>query len=289
MVVWQLVAAGLTMGCVYALVALGMGLIFAGTRVVNFAQGEFVMVGALLGITFYVKMQLPYSLAVLLVALGGALLGISVALVVLRLRRLQASLSSLIIVTVAIAFLIHAGAEAVWGRDPFYSPSPLGPGTIKILGASIFPQSLLIWAATAVLLIAVFWLLQRTPSGKQFHAVSADTDSAWLVGINVDRVTIQVFALSASLSAVAGFLFGPITSASAFMGTPLSIKGFAAAMIGGLGSGSGPIVGGLLLGLAEAFAAYFVSSAYGEAVSFVILLVVLFLRPGGIVSPAQGR
>lgn len=285
----QLVASGLTSGSVYALVGLGMGLIFAASRVVSFAQGEFVMVGALLGITLYDGLHLPYGLTILAVAAGTAALGAGMALLMLRLQGMGAPLSSLIITTVAVAFMMRAGGESIWGLDPRYSPPPLGDDVIRVFGARVFPQSVVVWVATAVLLLAVFWVLDRSRLGREFRATSANPPAAWLVGINVHRVVALAFIFSAALGGVAGFLFSPLTSSSPFMGTALSIKGFAAAMIGGLGSGQGAVLGGLTLGLAEAFAAGYGSSAYGDAVSFLILLMMLFVRPSGFLARAEGR
>jgi len=276
----QFFFAGLTVGSIYALVALGFTIIFNASGIVNFAQGEFVMLGALLAVslaTAGVPLALCLVLSVIVVPLIGCLLER------LFIRPLAGRpVLTPIIVTIGASIFMHGVAALLWGKDALpLAPLP-GPPTIVVGGAVLQGQSLWILGCGLLAMVALRLFFTRTQTGRAMRANAVNRQGALLVGINPGRIVMLSFGLSAGLGALAGVLVAPIITASYGMGTMLGLKGFAAAILGGLGSSPGAIVGGLLLGVLESFAAGFISSGYKDAVAFVILLLVLFLRPAGL-------
>lgn len=279
----QLVVAGLTVGAVYALIALGFTMIYAATGILNFAQGEFAMLGALLGVTLLGEMALPYAVGAVAVMLVVSAVGAVYAQLVLKpLARKRASLDTIIVATIAVALLLHHGAERIWGTGEFVVPAPVAPGSLVVGGVRVNPQSLFVLGLAAVALAAVWVFLNRTTTGKVFRATAANEQAATLLGISPDRVALMVVVLSAALTALAGLLFAPVSFASAYLGLTLGLRGIVAAIAGGLGQPFGAVVGGLLLGVVESLASYRFTG-YQDAVVFGLLLVMLVLRPSGLV------
>ena len=279
--VLQFILSGITVGSIYAIIALGFSLIFSATEIINLAQGEFVMLGAMFAVFMVAATGVPLILAVVvaivLVSLVGIVLGKSAV------HRLQkASPLSLIIITIGASIFLKGCAMLLWGQDPLPLPA-FSPGySVNIGGASIVPQSLWVFGVTALMLVAVYLFYERTTIGKAMKATAVNRHGARLVGINVNAMVIWAFAISAGLGAIGGIIIAPITLASYDMGTMLGLKGFCAAIFGGLGSGGGAIVGGLLLGILESLGAGLISSAYKDAIAFVVLLLILFVRPHGL-------
>ncbi len=284
----QLIASGLTVGAIYALIALGFTIIFSATGILNFAQGEFVMLGALVGVTVYTVMGIPYPLAFVLTVISVTVVGILFdKLVVESLVRTKAPLFGLIVSTVAVGFLLRHGSAAVWGRSQLYAKPVLGNTPVVIFNASFIPQSFIVFAVTILFLLGTWYFYDRTITGRSFRAVAINREAAGLIGADVDRAILCSFAISAALGAAAGLAFSPITNATAYMGTLLGMKGFAAALLGGLGNMAGAVGGGLVLGLLEAFGAAYLPTGYQDAISFTIMLFILFVRPSGLFSRGQ--
>jgi branched-chain amino acid transport system permease protein len=281
----QYFISGLTNGAIYALIALGFGIIFNTTTIINFAQGEFVMLGAMCAISIY---HLAPSLP--LAFLGGVIL---VSLVGLAFERLalrpvgEAAPLTLIIITVGAGVFLKGVAMLLWGKESYTLPAFSGEAPLHLGPATILPQNLWVLGLTLILVLALEAFFRLTLMGKAMRACAYNLRAARLVGIAASRMVQLSFALSALLGAGAGILIAPLTLGVYDMGTMLGIKGFAAAIIGGLGSLLGGVLGGLLLGLAESFTSGLISSGYRDAVAFLLLLVVLFLRPRGLLGGRQ--
>jgi len=281
----QYFISGLTNGAVYALIALGFGIIYNATTIINFAQGEMVMLGALCAISIY---HLVPSLPVAF--LGGVSI---VSLVGLAFERLalrpvkDPSPITLIIITVGGAVFIKGVAMLLWGKEAYPLPAFSGNAPLHLGSATVLPQNLWVLGLTVVLVLALEAFFRLTLVGKAVRACAYNPRAARLVGIAASRMVQLSFGLSAALGAGAGILIAPLTLGVYDMGTMLGLKGFSAAIIGGLGSLMGGVLGGLLLGLVESFTSGLISSGYRDAVAFLLLLLVLFLRPQGLVGGRQ--
>lgn len=281
----QLLFAGLGTGSIYALVALGFSIIFKSTGALNFAQGEWVMLGGMVAATLFaagVPLVLSLVIAVLVAMAVGAL---SDRLVVRRLRR--PSPMSITIMTIALAICTKSLVMIVLGKNPAGLPSFSGGGPITFAGAVFESQSLWIIGIAAVVMAAAGYFFNRTTLGKSMRAAAAQPEAAALVGISPRMTMALSFTLAAGIGAVAGAIVTPLTLTSFDHGTILGFKAFCAAMLGGLGSLPGAMVGGLVLGLAESFAGGLLSSHFKDAVSFVVLLLVLVKWPNGLLGRGQ--
>jgi branched-chain amino acid transport system permease protein len=276
----QFAFSGLTVGAIYALVALGFTLIFNSSDVINFAQGEFVMLGGMVTV-FTAAAGVPLPLA--------ALVAIVVAIVVaMLLHRLAidpargASPVTLIIITIGASILLR-GLAAIFFDKNYHSLPPLLSGEPILIGkAALLPQSIVVMLGAGLVVAALWTFMTRTLSGKAMLATAANRLAARLVGINTSSVVGRSFMISAAIGAFGGILAAPITLTNYDIGTMLALKGFAAAVLGGIGNPLGAVVGGVLLGLLEAFSAGYISSQYKDAVAFIVLLLVLFTMPQGL-------
>jgi branched-chain amino acid transport system permease protein len=276
----QFLLGGLTAGAIYALVALGFAIIYNASHVINFAQGEFVMIGGMLSVSL-AGAGLPLWLAVPAAVLAAAAVGLALEKFAVEPAR-GASVVTLIIITIGASILLRGLATLVWDKN-LHALAPFsGDQPIALAGATLLPQSLWVLGVTLVIVLALAWFFGRTLLGKAMLATSHNPLAARLCGINVRHVLLLSFGLSAALGAIAGALVAPITLTSWDVGVMLGLKGFAAAILGGLGSGAGAVAGGLLLGVAESLGAGYLSSAYKDAIAFVILLAVLFFLPNGL-------
>lgn len=280
----QFTFSGLTVGAIYALVALGFTLIYNTSQVINFAQGEFVMLSGMTTV-FGAAAGIPLPLAALLAIVITVLFGILLYRLAIAPAR-GASPVTLIIITIGASIMMRGLAAVVFDKNFHSFRSPLGDAPIKVGGAAILPQSLLILAGAAIMVVALWFFLNRTLMGKSMLATAANPLAAGLVGINTSRMIGISFALSAAIGAVGGILATPIALTSYSVGTFLALKGFVAAMLGGMGSPIGAVVGGLLLGLFEQFGAGYLSSQYKDAIAVIVLLVVLFTMPSGLFGKA---
>jgi branched-chain amino acid transport system permease protein len=276
----QFVAGGITAGSIYALVALGFSIVYGASHAINFAQGEFVMAGGLSAVSL-VSLGLPLLVAVPLAVAGTALAGVLVERCAIEPAG-DASVVTLIIITIGVSLVLRGLAQIVWGKGLHVLPAFSGSAPITVLGASIVPQSLWVLGGSALAVAAFSWFFNRTLFGKAMRATALNPLAARLMGIDTRLVMRVSFALAALLGALGGALTAPITFASYDVGVMLGLKGFAAAILGGLGSFGGAVAGGLLLGLLESFSAGFISSAYKDAIAFVVLLAVLFFLPRGL-------
>ena len=276
----QFLLTGLTVGAIYALVALGFAIIYNASHVLNFAQGEFVMIGGMAAAGF-VEAGLPLPLAALLAVGGAMLVGLALAKFAIEPAR-GASVVTLIIITIGASILLRGLASLLWDKKIHSLPAFSGEAPLKLGGATLLPQTLWVLGATLVTVALLWWFFNRTLTGKAILAVSHNRLAAQLMGISVRRVLLVSFGLSAALGALAGVLIAPISFTSWDVGVMLGLKGFAAAILGGMGSGPGAIIGGLALGLIESLGAGYLSSAYKDVFAFVIILAALIFLPDGL-------
>jgi branched-chain amino acid transport system permease protein len=276
----QFVLSGLTVGAVYALVALGFIIIYNASDVVNFAQGEFVMLGGMITVSAY-NAGLPLPLAAVTAIAVTAAAGVALNKFAIEPAR-GAKVVSLIIITIGASIFIRGLTQLLLDKQLHRFPAFSGDDPIHLLGATILPQSVWVMAGAVAVFTALWLFFTRTLTGRAILATSNNRLAAHLVGINTNWVMTLSFALSAAIGAFAGVLITPITMISYDVGIALALKGFAAAMLGGMGSPKGALVGGLLLGLFEALMAGYVSSQYKDAAAFIVIIAVLFVMPQGI-------
>jgi len=276
----QFLLTGLTVGAIYALVALGFAIIFNASHVINFAQGEFVMIGGMAAAGF-VEAGLPLPLAALFAVAGAMLVGLALEKLAVEPAR-GAPVVTLIIITIGASILLRGLATLVWDKKIHSVPAFSGEAPLRLGGATLLPQTLWVLGASVLTVALLWWFFNRTLTGKAILAVSHNRLAAQLMGISVRRVLLVSFALSAALGALAGVLIAPISFTSWDVGVMLGLKGFAAAILGGMGSGPGAIIGGLALGLIESLGAGYLSSAYKDVFAFVIILAALIFLPDGL-------
>jgi branched-chain amino acid transport system permease protein len=278
--------SGLTVGFVYALVGMGFTVIYNSSGIINFAQGEFVMAGGMV-MVFVLAAGIPTAPAFALAVLVTALLGVALWKLIDLSR--ESSQVSLIILTLGYAIFLRGLTEVVLDKELHTLPSFVGDGAFEIMGAVLSYQAVLIILVSIAIVVALWLFFRKTRTGKAMIAVSNNPESARLMGINVRTVLMLNFAISASIAAVGGILLTPIASTNYEVGIMLGLKGFAAAIIGGLSNPFGAVLGGLILGLIEALVAGYLSSEYKDAVAFIIMLLILFVRPGGIFSTLKAE
>ncbi|MBN1417612.1 MAG: branched-chain amino acid ABC transporter permease [Planctomycetes bacterium] len=282
----QFALTGVTVGSIYALVAIGFNAIYNATGIINFAQGQFVVLGGMLAVTLSVTARLPVlATAAIVIAAVGALGGFIEFGVIRRLRR--PNVLQLIMVTVGLQILLEEGAMAIWGTDPA-PPMPhfSGDAPIRIAGATILPQTVWILGTLAVVVAALAAFFRWTTLGKAVRACAANAAAARLAGIPVRRMVWLSFVLSAAIGAIGGLVITPMVGMEFDRGPSLALKGFGAAVLGGLGSFPGAVAGGMAIGILESLAAGYISSGYKDAVALAVLLAVLFVRPSGLFGGA---
>ncbi len=277
---FQFLVTGVTIGAVYALVGLGFALIYNASDVVNFAQGEFVMLGAMIAIGI-ASAGWPLALAALIAILLTLLVGLLLERLAIE-PAAGAPVVSTIIITIGAALFLRGAALLLWGKDFHALPPFSGDQPLRLGAATLLPQSLWVLGGAVLLVSLVHYFLNRTWIGKALLACSFNRAAAQLVGINVKVMLRLAYALSAGLGAIAGILIAPITFSSYEAGVMLGLKGFAAAIIGGIGHPMGAVAGGLLLGVLEALSAGLISSGYKDAIAFLLVLMVLFFEPTGL-------
>lgn len=281
----QFAFSGLTVGAIYALVALGFTLIYNASDIINFAQGEFVMLGGM--ITVFMELAgIPLPLAALVAVVVTTCVGLALHRFAVEPAR-GASPVVLIMITIGASVFLRGVAQIVFDKR-FHSLPPLfGADPIQLGGAAILPQSFVVLVGATVIVILLWLFVERTLLGKAVIATAANRLAARLIGIDTRRIVDFSFAVSAAIGATSGILVTPIALTSYDVGTLLALKGFAAAMLGGIGSPLGAVVGGLLIGMIEALSAGYISSSYKDAVAFLIILVVLVFMPQGLFGQAK--
>jgi branched-chain amino acid transport system permease protein len=278
----QFLFSGITMGLTYALAALGFSIIYNSSGVINFAQGEFIMLGGMATVAL-AALGLPLPLAIVLAVGIAVLAGLLVQKLAIE-RARNASVVSLIIITIGASLVLRGLVQVLLGKEshalaPFSGDTPLG-----ILGATILPQNLWVMALSIVVVAGLGWFFGKTLIGKATLATSHNRLAANLIGINTRNILLLAFGLAAALGSFAGIIVAPITYTSYDLGIMFGLKGFVAAVLGGLGSSTGAVLGGLVLGVAEAMTAGYISSAYKDAMPFVLILLVLFFMPRGLLG-----
>lgn len=278
----QYIFSGITNGSIYALTALGFTLVFNATQIINFAQGQMVMLGGLTAVAFH-RGGLPLWACFLGAVVVVGLLSMGLEQIAIR-PLLNKGVLAQIIATVGASFVFETAAMIIWGREALALPAFSGENPIGVAGATIVPQTLWVVGLTVVIVIGLQVFYRKSLFGKAVRACSVNPSAARLQGISYRRVVLFSFALSGAISAAAGVMITPISFMSYSSGALLGLKGFAAATLGGLGSPVGAVAGGFILGILEALGVGVVSAGYKDAIAFVILLLVLFIRPVGLLG-----
>ena len=277
----QLIFSGIALGMIYAVIAFGYQLTFATSDTLNFGQGDALMLGALVGLTL-VLAGVNYWLMIPIVCVFGAIQGALVERIGVRPALRIKSEFGWIMSTIALGIIFKNVAENVWGHDDLKFPSPLPEAPLKFLGANVLPMEILVVIGAVLMMAAVEVFNRRTIWGKAVVATFNDRDAARLMGINTSLVITFSYALSSMSAALAGVLIAPLTLTGATMGAVLGLKAFAVAIIGGLTSGMGIILGGIILGIAEKTTGYYLSTGYQDVPGLVLLLIVLAVKPAGL-------
>jgi branched-chain amino acid transport system permease protein len=277
----QTLITGLANGAIYGLVALGFVLLVNAVNIINFAQGEFVMLGAFLVYTFGAMLKLPFLLAFLLTLATSAVIGLVFERVAYRPLR-TSDPATYLVATIAASVTIRNVAQNIWGAVPFAYTEPFGRKVLKLGDYVLLPQHLFILGATAVLVALLWVFFFHTRLGKLMRATAQDRQAARLLGIRVSRIGSVTFMMAAAIGGLAGVLVAPVYFVNLDMGFIVGLKAFVAAIIGGWGSIPGAITGGVVLGLVEQLATAYVSSAYKDAFAFIVLIIFLIVLPRGI-------
>jgi len=282
----QYAITGITVGSIYAMVAIGFNIIYNVTEAINFAQGEFVMLGGLVMVFLRVSLNIPIPLSLPLTIMVVTAAGILLDRLAIRPIR-EPSVLAMVIATIGAAFFIKGAAMFIWGKNPFDLPAFSGRNPIALWGAVIQPQSLWVVGFLVMVVIVLTVFFDRTVLGKALRACAVNPNASSLVGINVRHMILISFALSAAIGALGGIVITPISLMEYDRGAMLAVKGFAACVLGGMASFPGAVLGGLMIGLIESFGAGLISSGYKDVFALLILLLVLFVRPSGLLGSVE--
>jgi branched-chain amino acid transport system permease protein len=277
----QYLVAGLTYGTIYAVVGIGFNIIYSTTGIINFAQGEFVMLGGMGAVSLH--RWLPLPLAIAGAVLGTMAVGGLVEVAFIRWLR-RPSVLRLVIITIGISLVIREGALLLWGEQvralPYFTGDEVS--ALVLGGVHVSPQVLWSLGACALVVAALQLFFRHTRTGREMRACASNREAASLCGLSTRNLVTLSFVLSAGIGALAGCVVSPITYTRYDIGGPLAIKGFTVAILGGLGNSTAAVVAGFLLGTLEAFSISVLPAAYKDAVSIAVLLLLLFLRPSGL-------
>ena len=282
----QFVFAGVTSGAIYAMVAIGFGVVHNTMGIVNFTQVDFVSLGGMLLYAGLLGAKLPATVALPAAVAGVTLVGALAEFLGLRPSRSRNHLV-LILLTIGLSIALRGIMKKVWGKNSLAVPPLTGDTPLTVLGATITPQAVWILLITALTIVLLVLFFRKTTAGLAMRAVASNPTAAAVVGLRVWRVRTLSFALAGALGGLAGVLVTPITTLRYDVGVLLGLKGFSAAILGGFGSFPGAIVGGLSLGLLESLGAAYVSSAWKDTIAFLVLLLVLFVKPTGLAGKAE--
>jgi len=280
--------SGLSTGAIYALIGIGFSIIYNATGIINFAQGEFVMLGGMFTLFFLETLQLPLWAAIPCAIAASTVAGLLFERLAIRPLR-QPTPINLVIITIGGSILIRGLSMLLWGKDTHAIPPFSGDDPIAIGGATILPQHLWILGITLIIIAINKFYFYYTISGKAMRACAYNRRAAGLVGIDVRRMVLFSFIISSAMGSVAGIIVAPLTMTAYDVGVMLGLKGFCAAIIGGMSSGVSTVIGGLILGILESLGAGLISSGYKDAIAFIILLLILFIRPQGLFGKAQSE
>jgi len=286
----QLLVTGVTMGSIYALIALGYVTIYRTSRVVNLAQGAFVMFGAFFTYSFFSELGLPYWLSAILGIVCVAIVGVVMYLLVIR-PLIKVSLVSIILATIALSILFENLALVRYGGYGKTLPAFTGDQAVFVGGVAVFRQSLWVIGLMIVVLLGLYLLANYTRIGKQMTATANDPGAASLSGVNTGRMIVLAFVISAAIGALGGIGITPINQTSYLSGGIYALSGFVAAVLGGWGSSTGAVVGGLALGIIQSLVTGFLPAGYQDAIAYALLILVLYFRPSGLlgVRSAEGE
>jgi branched-chain amino acid transport system permease protein len=284
----QYLFSGITAGGIYAVIAIGFNIIYNATGIINFAQGEFAMLGGMIAISFTAFMPLPAAIACAILvtaALGGVL-----EFVFIR-RMKNPTVIQMIIVTIGLSILLREAALHIWDEKvhslPYFTGNEIS--SIRLFGACISPQVLWVLGTCGAVVVSLSLFFAHTPAGRAMRACSADRIGAMLCGINARNMVTLSFMISAAIGALAGCVVSPITATTYDCGMPLAVKGFTVAIIGGLGNSTGAVAAGLLLGIVEALCLAVMPMAFRDVVVIAILLAVLSFKPSGLFGNAASQ
>jgi branched-chain amino acid transport system permease protein len=283
----QYIITGLTVGSIYALLAVGFVTIYNITGILNFAQGEFAMIGALTCITL-VNAGFPMVVSIILAILITSAIGLIVERTAILHAR-NTSVIILIIITIGVSTFLKGMGLIIWGTNPKQLAPFINMKPIHLMGAVINPQSILIFIVLFLLLSVLYLFFEKTYIGSALRASEKNPRAARLMGINTSTMSALAFSLAAGLGAVAGIMIAPITDATYEMGFMIGIKGFVGMVIGGMHSVPGAVAGALLVGLLETFSSAYISTFYSDAITFTVLIFFLFVKPNGIFAKASGE
>lgn len=284
----QYTLSGLSTGAIYALIGIGFSIIYNATGIINFAQGEFVMLGGMFTLFFLEACKMPLWIAIPCAVASSTVAGLIFERLAIRPLR-QPTPINLVIITIGGSILIRGLSMLIWGKDTHAIPPFSGEEPIAIAGATILPQHLWILAITLVIIVINKFYFYYTISGKAMRACAYNRRAAGLVGIDVRRMVLFSFIISSAMGSIAGIIVAPLTMTAYDVGIMLGLKGFCAAIIGGMSSGVSTVIGGLILGVLESLGAGLISSGYKDAIAFIILLLILFIRPQGLFGKAQSE
>lgn len=277
----QQLIGGVALGCVYGLIALGFVLIYKATEVVNFAQGDLMMLGGFAAYTFISLLGFNYWLGFFLAVVSMAIFGMIVERLVVR-PILGFPTFAIVMATIGLGFLFRAAAGMIWGTDDLRIETPFSTGVFKVGDLIIAHDKLSVIVAT-IMLCGVLWLFfNRTRLGTAMRATSENMLAAYYMGIPVKRVVSLVWAISAGVAAIAGVLLAPITFVHSNAGLALGLKAFPAAVLGGFGSIPGAVVGGIIIGVIETLAGFYLAAGWKDAAPYIVLLVMLLVKPEGL-------
>ena len=287
MEVIQLLISGISQGCVYGLIALGFVLIYKATEMVNFAQGDMMMIGAFVAVTFINILEWPFVWGLLATVGVMAVFGVLLERLLLR-PMIGEPHFAVLMLTIGLGFILRAVAGAIWGNEPRALYAPYVGEVWQVGGIIIGADNVAIVVGTLILCSLLFLFFRFTRLGIAMQAASQNQLAAYYVGIPVKRVFSLVWALSAVIAACAGVLTAPVSLIDPLMGF-VGIKAFAAAIVGGFGSLPGAILGGLLVGIVEQFAGLYLPPGFSEVSAYVLLLVMLMVRPAGLFATMQQK
>ena len=274
---------GIAMGCIYSLIALGYNMLIRAMNLLHFAQGEVMMVGALVGVTLVSGLHLPYLAAIPVIMVLCAGLALVLDAVAYRpVRRRRVPVINLIIATLGVSIVLSNTAILIWGAEPIRYPTIYRSSALLVGPVRVPPQFLAPLVVGGALMIGLQLFFTRSLTGMAMRAAAQDPETARLMGINIDRMIQYTFAISGAMGGAAGALLGPIIFASFNMGEVIGIKAFVAATLGGLGSMPGAMVGGILFGVIETFGALFISSGYKDALGYAVMIAILLVVPSGL-------
>jgi branched-chain amino acid transport system permease protein len=283
----QQLVSGLALGCVYGLIALGFVLIYKATEVINFAQGDLMMLGGFVAYTFIAILGFNYWLGALCAVLAMGLVGMFVERFVVR-PILGYPAFSIVMATIGLGFLLRSLAGMIWGTDDLKIETPFSTGVLKIGDLVLAHDKLSVIVVTVILIAVLYVFFNRTRLGTAMRATSENMLAAYYMGIPVKRVVSLVWAISAMVAGVAGVLLAPITFVHSNVGLALGLKAFPAAVLGGFGSIPGALVGGLIIGVVETMAGFYMPQGWKDVAPYIMLLLVLLLKPEGLFG-ALGR